>query len=139
MTWAEIVREALAHAKEGLPTDGDPQNPLAKLMRGIIVKAVKNKCVEILLVPRPRMLQIRYFAENRLKKELALPIELAAPIFSQMRYASGLEKKRRWDWQKGRFQLNLGKKDVKVEIFIRAIEDAFGGVSDEILLNLNGN
>jgi type IV pilus assembly protein PilB len=97
-------------------SDGDDsasseiEEPIVKLVNGIIINAIKGGASDIHIEPYERSLRVRYRVDGVLFNAMNLPLKIKSPITSRLKIMAKLDIAERRLPQDGRIKLRLGKK-----------------------------
>jgi len=97
-------------------SDGDDsasseiEEPIVKLVNGILINAIKGGASDIHIEPYERSLRVRYRVDGVLFNAMNLPLKIKSPITSRLKIMAKLDIAERRLPQDGRIKLRLGKK-----------------------------
>lgn len=100
--------EAYIQRDEG--TEGEIEEPVVKLVNGILINAIKTGASDIHIEPYESTLRVRYRVDGVLFNAMTLPLRIKNPITSRLKIMSKLDIAERRLPQDGRIKLRLGKK-----------------------------
>jgi type IV pilus assembly protein PilB len=100
--------EALTDQDEGAV--GEVEEPIVKLVNGILINAIKGGASDIHIEPYETSLRVRYRVDGVLFNAMNLPLKIKAPVTSRLKIMSKLDIAERRLPQDGRIKLRLGKK-----------------------------
>src|SRR3990170_4696227 len=89
---------------------GDVEEPVVKLVNGILVNAIKLGASDIHIEPYERHVRVRYRVDGVLFKAMDLPIKIKNSVTSRLKIMSKLDIAERRLPQDGRIKLRLDKK-----------------------------
>jgi type IV pilus assembly protein PilB len=89
---------------------GEIEEPIVKLVNGILVNAIKGGASDIHIEPYERSLRVRYRVDGVLFNAMNLPLKIKSPITSRLKIMAKLDIAERRLPQDGRIKLRLGKK-----------------------------
>jgi type IV pilus assembly protein PilB len=119
----KVVGDALdsieAYAEKEDSTTGEVEEPVVKLVNGILINAIKGEASDIHIEPYERSLRVRYRVDGVLFNAMNLPIKIKNAVSSRLKIMSKLDIAERRLPQDGRIKLRLGKKreiDFRVSI-----------------------
>jgi type IV pilus assembly protein PilB len=95
------------------------EEPIVKLVNGILVNAIKGGASDIHIEPYERVLRVRYRVDGVLFNVMNLPVKIKNAVGSRLKIMSKLDIAERRLPQDGRIKLKLGKKkeiDFRVSI-----------------------
>jgi type IV pilus assembly protein PilB len=95
------------------------EEPIVKLVNGILVNAIKGGASDIHIEPYERVLRVRYRVDGVLFNVMNLPVKIKNAVVSRLKIMSKLDIAERRLPQDGRIKLKLGKKkeiDFRVSI-----------------------
>ncbi len=98
---------------------GEVEEPIVKLVNGILVNAIKGGASDIHIEPYERSLRVRYRVDGVLFNAMNLPVKIKNAVGSRLKIMSKLDIAERRLPQDGRIKLKLGKKkeiDFRVSI-----------------------
>jgi type IV pilus assembly protein PilB len=100
-------------------SSGEVEEPIVKLVNGILVNAIKGGASDIHIEPYERSLRVRYRVDGVLFNVMNLPVKIKNAVGSRLKIMSKLDIAERRLPQDGRIKLKLGKKkeiDFRVSI-----------------------
>lgn len=100
--------EAYAEKDEGVVKEVD--EPIVKLVNGILINAIKTGASDIHIEPYENILRVRFRVDGVLFNAMTLPVKIKNPITSRLKIMSKLDIAERRLPQDGRIKLRLGKK-----------------------------
>ncbi len=86
------------------------EEPIVKLVNGILINAIKGGASDIHVEPYETSLRVRYRVDGVLFNTMNLPLRIKNPITSRLKIMSKLDIAERRLPQDGRIKLKLGKK-----------------------------
>jgi type IV pilus assembly protein PilB len=89
---------------------GEVEEPIVKLVNGILINAIKGGASDIHIEPYENSLRVRYRVDGILFNAMNLPIKIKNPVTSRLKIMSKLDIAERRLPQDGRIKLRLGKK-----------------------------
>ncbi|OGW44726.1 MAG: type II secretion system protein GspE, partial [Nitrospirae bacterium RBG_13_41_22] len=89
---------------------GEVEEPIVKLVNGILINAIKGGVSDIHIEPYENSLRVRYRVDGILFNAMNLPIKIKNPVTSRLKIMSKLDIAERRLPQDGRIKLRLGKK-----------------------------
>jgi type IV pilus assembly protein PilB len=108
--------EAFAEKED---STGEVEEPIVKLVNGILINAIKGGASDIHIEPYEKSLRVRYRIDGVLFNAMNLPIKIKNAVGSRLKIMSKLDIAERRLPQDGRIKLKLGKKkeiDFRVSI-----------------------
>jgi type IV pilus assembly protein PilB len=109
----KVVGDALdsveAYIEKDDGTAGEVDEPIVKLVNGILINAIKGGASDIHIEPYERSLRVRYRVDGVLFNAMNLPLKIKNPITSRLKIMSKLDIAERRLPQDGRIKLRLGK------------------------------
>jgi len=110
----KVVGDALdsveTYAEQDEGGDGDVEEPIVKLVNGILINAIKGGASDIHIEPFEKILRVRYRVDGVLFNAMTLPVKVKNPVTSRLKIMSKLDIAERRVPQDGRIKLRLGKK-----------------------------
>jgi type IV pilus assembly protein PilB len=100
--------EAFTEKDEAAVTE--VEEPIVKLVNGILINAIKGGASDIHIEPYETSLRVRYRVDGVLFNAMNLPLKIKNPITSRLKIMSKLDIAERRLPQDGRIKLRLGKK-----------------------------
>jgi type IV pilus assembly protein PilB len=100
--------ETYTEEEEGGP--GDVEEPIVKLVNGMLINAIKGGASDIHIEPFEKILRVRYRVDGVLFNAMTLPVKVKNPVTSRLKIMSKLDIAERRVPQDGRIKLRLGKK-----------------------------
>jgi len=91
-------------------TVSEVEEPIVKLVNGILINAIKGGASDIHIEPYERSLRVRYRVDGVLFNAMNLPLKIKNPITSRLKIMAKLDIAERRLPQDGRIKLRLGKK-----------------------------
>jgi type IV pilus assembly protein PilB len=89
---------------------GEVEEPIVKLVNGILINAIKIGASDIHVEPYETSLRVRYRLDGVLFNAMNLPLKIKNPVTSRLKIMSKLDIAERRLPQDGRIKLRLGKK-----------------------------
>jgi len=89
---------------------GEVEEPIVKLVNGILINAIKGGASDVHIEPYENSLRVRYRVDGILFNAMNLPIKIKNPVTSRLKIMSKLDIAERRLPQDGRIKLRLGKK-----------------------------
>jgi type IV pilus assembly protein PilB len=89
---------------------GEVEEPVVKLVNGILINAIKGGASDIHIEPYESSLRVRYRVDGVLFNAMNLPLKIKGPVTSRLKIMSKLDIAERRLPQDGRIKLRLGKK-----------------------------
>jgi len=119
----KVVGDALdsveAYTDKDESASSEIEEPIVKLVNGILINAIKGGASDIHIEPYENKLRVRYRVDGVLFNAMNLPLKIKNPITSRLKIMSKLDIAERRLPQDGRIKLRLGKKkeiDFRVSI-----------------------
>jgi len=110
----KVVGDALdsveAYTAEDENGSGDVEEPIVKLVNGLLINAIKGGASDIHIEPFEKILRVRYRVDGVLFNAMTLPVKVKNPVTSRLKIMSKLDIAERRIPQDGRIKLRLGKK-----------------------------
>jgi len=110
----KVVGDALdsieAYAEQDEGGTGDVDEPVVKLVNGLLINAIKGGASDIHIEPFEKILRVRYRVDGVLFNAMTLPVKVKNPVTSRLKIMSKLDIAERRVPQDGRIKLRLGKK-----------------------------
>ena len=110
----KVVGDALDSVEAYIERDegsvGEIEEPVVKLVNGILINAIKTGASDIHIEPYESTLRDRYRVDGVLFNAMTLPLRIKNPITSRLKIMSKLDIAERRLPQDGRIKLRLGKK-----------------------------
>lgn len=110
----KVVGDALDSVEAYIDRDegdgGEIEEPVVKLVNGILINAIKTGASDIHIEPYESTLRVRYRVDGVLFNAMTLPLRIKNPITSRLKIMSKLDIAERRLPQDGRIKLRLGKK-----------------------------
>jgi type IV pilus assembly protein PilB len=110
----KVVGDALdsveAYIERDEDAEGEIEEPVVKLVNGILINAIKTGASDIHIEPYESTLRVRYRVDGVLFNAMTLPLRIKNPITSRLKIMSKLDIAERRLPQDGRIKLRLGKK-----------------------------
>ena len=100
--------ETYSEQEEDGPSD--VEEPIVKLVNGILINAIKGGASDIHIEPYEHALRVRYRVDGVLFNAMNLPLKIKNPITSRLKIMAQLDIAERRLPQDGRIKLRLGKK-----------------------------
>ncbi|MBE0427260.1 MAG: Flp pilus assembly complex ATPase component TadA, partial [Nitrospirae bacterium] len=109
-----VVGDALDSVEAYTETDEttvkEVEEPIVKLVNGILINAIKIGASDVHIEPYENTLRVRYRVDGVLFNAMNLPLKIKNPITSRLKIMSKLDIAERRLPQDGRIKLRLGKK-----------------------------
>jgi type IV pilus assembly protein PilB len=125
----KVVGDALdsveAYAEKDDASAGEFDEPIVKLVNGILINAIKGGASDIHIEPYERALRVRYRVDGVLFNAMNLPLKIKNPITSRLKIMSKLDIAERRLPQDGRIKLRLGKKK-EIDFRVSVLPCLFG-------------
>ncbi|NWF76135.1 MAG: type IV-A pilus assembly ATPase PilB [Nitrospirae bacterium] len=125
----KVVGDALDSVEAFIPTDEgiirEVDEPVVKLVNGILINAIKGGASDIHIEPYENTLRVRYRVDGVLFNAMNLPLKIKNPITSRIKIMSKLDIAERRLPQDGRIKLRLGKKK-EVDFRVSVLPCLFG-------------
>ncbi|MDH5769013.1 MAG: ATPase, T2SS/T4P/T4SS family, partial [Nitrospirota bacterium] len=96
--------------KEDSSTVKEIEEPIVKLVNGILINAIKGGASDIHIEPYERSLRVRYRVDGVMFNAMNLPIKIKSSVTSRLKIMARLDIAERRLPQDGRIKLRLGKK-----------------------------
>ncbi len=110
----KIVGDALdsieTYSEQDDAVSGEVDEPIVKLVNGILINAIKGGASDIHIEPYEKSLRVRYRVDGVLFNAMNLPLKIKNPITSRLKIMSKLDIAERRLPQDGRIKLRLGRK-----------------------------
>jgi type IV pilus assembly protein PilB len=110
----KVVGDALDSVEIFYETDeatgSEVEEPIVKLVNGILINAIKEGASDIHIEPYERSLRVRYRVDGVLFNAMNLPLKIKNPITSRLKIMAKLDIAERRLPQDGRIKLRLGKR-----------------------------
>jgi type IV pilus assembly protein PilB len=110
----KVVGDALdsveAYTEKEDAAVGEVEEPIVKLVNGILINAIKGGASDVHIEPYERSLRVRYRFDGVLFNAMNLPIKIKNAVTSRLKIMSKLDIAERRLPQDGRIKLRLGKK-----------------------------
>ncbi len=110
----KVVGDALdsieAYSERDETVIREVEEPIVKLVNGILINAIKTGASDIHIEPYENVLRVRYRVDGVLFNAMNLPLKIKNPITSRIKIMSKLDIAERRLPQDGRIKLRLGKK-----------------------------
>ena len=101
------------------------EEPIVKLVNGILINAIKTGASDIHIEPYENSLRVRYRVDGVLFNAMNLPLKIKNPITSRLKIMSKLDIAERRLPQDGRIKLRLGKKK-EIDFRVSVLPCLFG-------------
>jgi type IV pilus assembly protein PilB len=101
------------------------EEPIVKLVNGILLNAIKGGASDIHIEPYERSLRVRYRVDGVLFNAMNLPLKIKNPITSRLKIMSKLDIAERRLPQDGRIKLRLSKKK-EIDFRVSVLPCLFG-------------
>jgi type IV pilus assembly protein PilB len=125
----KVVGDALdsveAYIEEEDRAGGEIEEPIVKLVNGILINAIKGQASDIHIEPYERSLRVRYRVDGVLFNAMNLPLKIKNPITSRLKIMAKLDIAERRLPQDGRIKLRLGKKK-EIDFRVSVLPCLFG-------------
>ena len=115
--------EAYAEKDEDIVKEID--EPIVKLVNGILVNAIKTGASDIHVEPYENVLRVRFRVDGVLFNAMTLPVKIKNPITSRLKIMSKLDIAERRLPQDGRIKLRLGRKK-EIDFRVSVLPCLFG-------------
>ncbi len=115
--------EAISEQEDALSAEID--EPIVKLVNGILINAIKGGASDIHIEPYETTLRVRYRVDGVLFNAMNLPLKIKNTITSRLKIMSKLDIAERRLPQDGRIKLRLGKKR-EVDFRVSVLPTLFG-------------
>ncbi|HMK48787.1 MAG TPA: ATPase, T2SS/T4P/T4SS family, partial [Thermodesulfovibrionales bacterium] len=119
----KVVGDALdsieTYSEQDEDSSSDVEEPIVKLVSGILINAIKGGASDIHIESYERLLRVRYRVDGVLFNAMNLPLKIKNPIISRLKIMAQLDIAERRLPQDGRIKMRLGKKreiDFRVSI-----------------------
>jgi type IV pilus assembly protein PilB len=89
---------------------GEVEEPIVKLVNGILINAIKGGASDVHVEPYEKSLRVRYRVDGVLFNAMNLPIKIKGAVTSRLKIMSKLDIAERRLPQDGRIKLRLGKR-----------------------------
>jgi type IV pilus assembly protein PilB len=119
--------DAVEHVteEEALAGKGEIEEPIVKLVSGILINAIKIGASDIHIEPYETSVRVRYRVDGVLALAMNLPLKIKNPVTSRLKIMSKLDIAERRLPQDGRIKLRLGKKK-EVDFRVSVLPCLFG-------------
>ncbi len=104
---------------------GEIEEPIVKLVNGILINAIKGGASDIHIEPYENSLRVRYRVDGVLFNAMNLPLKIKNPITSRLKIMAKLDIAERRLPQDGRIKLRLGKKK-EIDFRVSVLPTLFG-------------
>jgi type IV pilus assembly protein PilB len=125
----KVVGDALdsieTHSERDESGGVEIEEPIVKLVNGILVNAIKGGASDIHIEPYERSLRVRYRVDGVLFNAMNLPLKIKNPITSRLKIMSKLDIAERRLPQDGRIKLRLSKKK-EIDFRVSVLPCLFG-------------
>ncbi|MCG2720634.1 MAG: type IV-A pilus assembly ATPase PilB [Thermodesulfovibrionales bacterium] len=125
----KVVGDALdsieAFVEQEDAAGGEVEEPIVKLVNGILINAIKGGASDIHIEPYETTLRVRYRVDGVLFNAMNLPLRIKNPITSRLKIMSKLGIAERRLPQDGRIKLRLGKKK-EIDFRVSVLPCLFG-------------
>jgi type IV pilus assembly protein PilB len=101
------------------------EEPIVKLVNGILINAIKGGASDIHIEPYENSLRVRYRVDGVLFNAMNLPIKIKNPVTSRLKIMSKLDIAERRLPQDGRIKLRVGKKK-EIDFRVSVLPCLFG-------------
>jgi type IV pilus assembly protein PilB len=124
-----VVGDALdsieTYSEQEEDTSSDVEEPIVKLVSGILINAIKGGASDIHIEPYEHALRVRYRVDGVLSNAMNLPLKIKNPITSRLKIMAQLDIAERRLPQDGRIKLRLGKKK-EIDFRVSVLPCLFG-------------
>jgi len=125
----QVVGDALdsveAYSEQEDNGTGEIEEPIVKLVNGILINAIKGGASDVHIEPYERSLRVRYRVDGVLFNAMNLPLKIKNPITSRLKIMARLDIAERRLPQDGRIKLRLGKKK-EIDFRVSVLPCLFG-------------
>jgi len=125
----KVVGDALdsveAYMEQEEAATGEVEEPIVKLVNGILINAIKGGASDIHIEPYETSLRVRYRVDGVLFNAMNLPLRIKNPITSRLKIMSKLDIAERRLPQDGRIKLRLGRKK-EIDFRVSVLPCLFG-------------
>jgi type IV pilus assembly protein PilB len=125
----KVVGDALdsveAYIEQEEAATGEVEEPIVKLVNGILINAIKGGASDIHIEPYETTLRVRYRVDGVLFNAMNLPLRIKNPITSRLKIMSKLDIAERRLPQDGRIKLRLGRKK-EIDFRVSVLPCLFG-------------
>ena len=125
----QVVGDALdsveTYSEQEDNSAGEVEEPIVKLVNGILINAIKGGASDIHIEPYERSLRVRYRVDGVLFNAMNLPLKIKSPITSRLKIMAKLDIAERRLPQDGRIKLRLGKKK-EIDFRVSVLPCLFG-------------
>ena len=125
----KVVGDALdsveAYTDKDESGSSEIEEPIVKLVNGILINAIKGGASDIHIEPYENKLRVRYRVDGVLFNAMNLPLKIKNPITSRLKIMSKLDIAERRLPQDGRIKLRLGKKK-EIDFRVSVLPCLFG-------------
>jgi len=125
----KVVGDALdsveAYIEKDEKAGGEVEEPIVKLVNGILINAIKGGASDIHIEPYEHSLRVRYRVDGVLFNAMNLPLKIKNPITSRLKIMAKLDIAERRLPQDGRIKLRLGKKK-EIDFRVSVLPCLFG-------------
>jgi len=125
----KVVGDALdsveAYTDKDESASSEIEEPIVKLVNGILINAIKGGASDIHIEPYENKLRVRYRVDGVLFNAMNLPLKIKNPITSRLKIMSKLDIAERRLPQDGRIKLRLGKKK-EIDFRVSVLPCLFG-------------
>ncbi|MFZ5907743.1 MAG: type IV-A pilus assembly ATPase PilB [Nitrospirota bacterium] len=125
----KVVGDALdsveAYIEQEDAAVGEVEEPIVKLVNGILINAIKGGASDIHIEPYETTLRVRYRVDGVLFNAMNLPLKIKNPITSRLKIMSKLDIAERRLPQDGRIKLRLGRKK-EIDFRVSVLPCLFG-------------
>jgi hypothetical protein len=98
-------------------TANDPtQWPMFKLVRAMIVEAVRNRASEIHVEPMTDRIVVRFRIDGQCVERDRIPLRMKGPMINRLKIMGGMDVLQKHLPQDGRFELNVDGADIDVRV-----------------------
>jgi type IV pilus assembly protein PilB len=125
----KVVGDALdsveAYTDKDESASSEIEEPIVKLVNGILINAIKGGASDIHIEPYENKLRVRYRVDGVLFNAMNLPVKIKNPITSRLKIMSKLDIAERRLPQDGRIKLRLGQKK-EIDFRVSVLPCLFG-------------
>jgi type IV pilus assembly protein PilB len=125
----KVVGDALdsieAFSEKEDSATGEVDEPIVKLVNGILINAIKGGASDVHIEPYENSLRVRYRVDGLLFNAMNLPIKIKGAVTSRLKIMAKLDIAERRLPQDGRIKLRLGKKK-EIDFRVSVLPCLFG-------------
>ena len=125
----KVVGDALdsieAFSEKEDSATGEVDEPIVKLVNGILINAIKGGASDVHIEPYENSLRVRYRVDGVLFNAMNLPIKIKGAVTSRLKIMAKLDIAERRLPQDGRIKLRLGKKK-EIDFRVSVLPCLFG-------------